>query len=100
MDSFVLTMPLLRKHFQPMFHTCRKRRVKNVLFHDESAYNTAEDTPILGKLPIKPKGRGSSIMVSEFIEEQDGYLALSDQQYEFEVSRNKRQDIGKLALKI
>ena len=62
-----------------------------VWFHDESAYNTTEDTPILwgekGKLPIKPKGRGSSIMVSEFIEEKDGYLALSDQQYNFEVTR-------------
>ena len=68
------------------------------------AYNTSEDTPILwgekGKLPIKPKGRGSSIMVSEFIEEQDGYLALSDQQYKFEVAHNERQDIGKSALKI
>ena len=38
------------------------------------------------KLPIKPKGKGSSIMVSEFIEEKDGYLALSDEQYEFEVT--------------
>ena len=59
-----------------------------VWFHDESAYNTTEDTPTLwgekGKLPIKPKGRGSSIMVSEFIEEWGGYLALSDQQYELE----------------
>ena len=58
-----------------------------VWFHDESAYNTTEDTPILwgekGKLPIKPKGKGSSIMVSEFIEEKDGYLALSDEQYDW-----------------
>ena len=60
-----------------------------VWFHDESAYNTTEDTQMLwgekGKLPIKPKGKGSSIMVSEFIEEKDGYLALSDEQYELEV---------------
>ena len=59
-----------------------------VWFHDESAYNTTEDTPTLwggkGKLPIKPKGRGSSIMVSEFIEKWGGYLALSDQQYELD----------------
>ena len=45
-----------------------------VWWHDESAYNTTEDMPILwgekGKLPIKPKGKGSSIMVSE----KDGYL--------------------------
>lgn len=60
-----------------------------VWFHDESAYNTTEDTQMLwgekGKLPIKLKGKGSSIMVSEFIEEKDGYLALSDEQYDLEV---------------
>ena len=86
-------------------HMSKEEGEKRIVwFHDESAYNTSEDTPILwgekGKLPIKPKGRGSSIMVSEFIEEQDGYLALSDQQYDFEVARNERQDIGKSALKI
>ena len=86
-------------------HMSKEEGEKRIVwFHDESAYNTAEDTPILwgekGKLPIKPKGRGSSIMVSEFIEEQDGYLALSDQQYKFEVARNERQDIGKSALQI
>ena len=36
-------------------------------------------------------------MVSEFIEEEDGYLALSDEQYEFEVTNND-QDIKKSAL--
>ena len=68
-----------------------------VWWHDESAYNTSEDTPILwgekGKLPIKPKGKGSSI------EEKDGYLALSDEQYEFEVTNND-QDIEKSALAV
>ena len=71
-----------------------------VWFHDESAYNTTEDTSTLwgekGKLPIKPKGRGSSIMVSEFIEEKDGYLALSDEQYDFEVA-NTDEDVNKSA---
>ena len=74
-----------------------------VWFHDESANNTTEDTPILwgekGKLAIKLKGRGSSIMVSEFIEEKDGYLALSDEQYEFEVT-NTGQGIEKSALEV
>ena len=60
-----------------------------VWFHDESAYNTTEDTQMLwGEKPIKPKGKGSSIMVSEFIEEKDGYLGLSDEQYEFEVTNS------------
>ena len=74
-----------------------------VWFHDKSAYNTTEDTPVLwgekGKLPIKPKGKGSSIMVSEFIEEKDGYLALSDQQYELEVA-NSSDDVEKSALAV
>ena len=78
-----------------------KKRI--VWFHDESAYNTTEDTPMLwgekGKLPIKPKGRGSSIMVSEFIEECAGYLALSDEQYAFEVT-NTAQDIEQSSLTI
>ena len=38
-------------------------------------------------------------MVSEFIEEKDGYLALSDEQYEFEVT-NTDQDIEKSALAV
>ena len=33
-------------------------------------------------------------MVSEFIEEKDGYLALSDEQYEFEVA-NTDEDVNK-----
>ena len=85
-------------------HMSKEEGEKHIVwFHDESAYNTTEDTPMLwgekGKLPIKAKGRGSSIMVSEFIEEKDGYLALSDEQYEFEVG-NTSQDVEKSALAI
>ena len=77
---------------------------KNIVwFHDESAYNTTENTSVLwgekGKLPIKPKGRGSSIIVSEFIEEKDGYLALSDEQYEYEVA-NRDENVDKSACAI
>ena len=83
-------------------HVSKEEGEKRIVwFHDESAYNTTEDTPMLwgekGKLPIKPKGKGSSIMVSEFIEEKDGYLALSDEQYEFEVT-NSGGGIKKSAL--
>ena len=38
-------------------------------------------------------------MVSEFIEEKDGYLALSDQQYELEVA-NSGDDVEKSALAV
>ena len=83
-------------------HMSKEEGEKHIVwFHDESAYNTTEDTPMLwgekGKLPIKPKGKGSSIMVSEFIEEKDGYLGLSDQQYELEVA-NTAGGIEKSAL--
>ena len=85
-------------------HMSKEEGEKRIVwFHDESAYNTTEDTSTLwgekGKLPIKPKGRGSSIMVSEFIEENDGYLALSDEQYEFEVG-NRGEDVDKSACAI
>ena len=42
---------------------------------------------------------GASIMVSEFIEEKDGYLALSDEQYEYEVA-NGDEHIDKSACAI
>ena len=38
-------------------------------------------------------------MVSEFIEEKDGYLALSDQQYELEMA-NSSDDVEKSALAV
>ena len=73
------------------------------MVNDESAYNTTEDTPVLWgekeNFPIKPKGKGSSIMVSEFIEEKDGYLALSKEQYELEVA-NSGDDMEKSVLAV
>ena len=84
-------------------HMSKEGEKHIVWFHDESAYNTTEDTSILwgekGKLPIKPKGRGSSIVVSEFIEEKDGYLALSDEQYKYEVA-NGDEHVDKSACAI
>ena len=35
-----------------------------------------------GKQPIRAKGQGRGLMVSDFIDEHSGYLALSDQEYE------------------
>ena len=31
---------------------------------------------------MRPKGRGAGLMVSDFIEERDGYLAIPDALYE------------------
>ena len=36
----------------------------------------------VGKQPIRPKGQGRGIMVSDFIDEHCGYLRLSDQENE------------------
>ena len=51
-------------------------------FHDESTFNANDDEVTMWKddtmQVIKPKGRGAGLMVSDFIEERDGYLALSD----------------------
>ena len=90
-DFFVPTMPppteeAARALPVDVPHMSKEEGEKRIVwFHNESAYNTTEDTPMLwgekGKLPIKPKGKGSSIMVSEFIEENDGYLALSNEQF-------------------
>ena len=35
-----------------------------------------------GKTIVKPKGQGRGIMVSDFIDERNGYLALTDAEYE------------------
>lgn len=55
-------------------------------FHDESSYNANDDQSIMWKDEsmqiIKPKGKGAGLMVSDFIEERDGFLALSDEMYE------------------
>ena len=45
-------------------------------FHDESSYNANDDQPTMWKdetmQVMRPKGRGTGLMVSDFIEERDG----------------------------
>lgn len=56
-----------------------------IIDHDESTFYANEDESKAwgeeGSHFIKPKGKGSSIMVSDFIEELDGPLRLSDQDH-------------------
>ena len=56
------------------------------LFHDESTFQANNDQATLwenkGTNVIRPKSRQSGIMVSDFICERDGYLALTDEEYE------------------
>ena len=54
-------------------------------FHDESTFNSNEDQPTQwgerGQHVLKPKSKGSGIMVLDFVNELDGYLALTDEEY-------------------
>ena len=57
-----------------------------VIFHDESTFQANDDQPTLwaekGTNVIRPKSRGSGIMISDFIEETNGYLALTQEEYD------------------
>ena len=55
-------------------------------FHNESSYNANVDQVTMWKdetiQVMRPKGRGAGLMVSDFIKERDGYLAIPDALYE------------------
>ena len=57
-----------------------------VFFHDESTFHVKEDQPFQwgekGNYRLRPKSKGSGIMVSDFVEERNGYLALTDEGFE------------------
>ena len=64
-----------------------ERRSKTVLFfHDESTFMSNEDQTtqwgMKGEKMLKPKSKGSGIMVSDFIDEHNGFLALSDEEHD------------------
>ena len=57
-----------------------------VLFHDESTFQANEDQSTVWAMPgtsvMHPKSKGSGKMVSGVIEEKEGYLHLTDEEYE------------------
>ena len=57
-----------------------------VIFHDESTFQANDDQMkfwgVKDMTFLRPKSRGAGIMVSDFIEEQNGYLRLDDSEYE------------------
>lgn len=57
-----------------------------VIFHDETTFQANDDQPTLwaekGTTVMRPKSKGSGIMVSDFIDEKNGYLALTEEEYE------------------
>ena len=63
-----------------------------VLYHDESIYNSNEgQTWMWGeeeRPTLLPKTKGSGVMVSDFIDEYDGYLRLTDAQFDLSRADN------------
>ena len=57
-----------------------------VIFHNESTFQANDDQKTFWGTKdmqiLRPKSRGSVIMVSDFIEEHNGYLRLTDQEFE------------------
>ena len=54
------------------------------VFHDESTFKQMKIVNFLGykgKVIVKSKGKGSGIMMSEFISEKNGYLCLTQEEY-------------------
>ena len=57
-----------------------------LLFHDESTFQANDDQRTLwgekGTTVMRPKSKGSGIMVSDFIDEKNGYLQLTQEEYD------------------
>ena len=57
-----------------------------LIFHDECIYHSNNDQGWMwgekGKQPIKPKGAGRGIMMSDFVDEHNGLLGLTDAEFE------------------
>ena len=74
--AFPATIPL-----PPM----ESREKTVVIFHDESTFSANDDQTVQwgvrGEGMLRPKSKGSGIMVSDFVDEHIGYLALTDSQY-------------------
>ena len=55
------------------------------LFHDESTFQANDDQSTFWGTEnmtfLRPKSKGTGIMVSDFIEEHNGYLKLTDDEY-------------------
>ena len=71
-----------------------ERHAKNIfIFHDESTFNANDDESLQWGTAesqlIRPKSKGSGIMVSDFITEKDGYLRLTEDEYQEHMSRLK-----------
>ena len=57
-----------------------------VLFYDESTFQSNKDQPTIwaekGTTVTRPKSKRSGIITSDFTDEHNGYLQLTDEEYE------------------
>ena len=57
-----------------------------LIYHDESTFHLSDGQSWLwaeiGKQPIQPKGQGREIMVNDFIDEYNGFLQLTNDEYD------------------
>ena len=76
------------KHFSSDLEPLTPEQVEKniVIFHDESTFQANDDETWIwgekGQHVLKPKSRGSGIMVSDFIDEKNGYLKLTDNEFQ------------------
>ena len=70
-----------------------------IIYNDKSIFNAKEDESVqwgtLNQHFVRPKSKGSGIMVSKFIEEKGGYLLLSCEQ--FAAAKETNSNIQKCA---
>ena len=56
-------------------------------FHDESIFNCNEDQPaqwgVKGQHMFQPKSKGLQITVFDFVDEKQGHLALTENEYHY-----------------
>ena len=56
-----------------------------ILFHDETTFQANDDQSTVwvekGTSVMLPKSKGSGIMLSDFIEERNGFLCLTHEEY-------------------
>ena len=72
----------------------REIREKTVcFFHDESTFNANEDQHyqwgVKGEHMLRPKSKGAGMMVSDFVDEHNGYLALTNEEYDCALKKDK-----------
>ena len=79
----------------PSWHSGKETAARKVVFiyHDKTIFFT-NDAPSqgwhddMGSRQLRPKGRGKGLMISDFVEEYNGFLSLTDE----ELQRAQQKD--------